>query len=161
MREYPHISVCSVPEAYGIPYAPHYYRFARQEAPVHNNGTCVSAKVDHEYLRSGEAVTRGHIKVCKALATEGAASPEVLAQRVNGGFTLVHLAAGAGAASTVAWLLERTNSSSVNDVENEEGLSPLHCCVMGGNLNFATIDKLASCGADASAECVSDPDTCS
>lgn len=97
---------------------------------------------------AGEAVTRGHVKVCKVLAAAGAAQPEILSQRINGGFTLLHLAAGAGAASAVEWLLERSGRASLNDVDNEEGLSPLHCCVLGGNLNYATVDKLTTCGAD-------------
>lgn len=102
---------------------------------------------------AGEAVTRGHVKVCKALAAAGVAGPQVLSQRINGGFTLLHLAAGAGAAATVEWLLQRTSSKSLNDVENEEGLTPLHCCVLGGNLNYATVEKLANFGADATVMC--------
>lgn len=102
---------------------------------------------------TGEAVTRGHVNVCRVLAAGGAAGPNVMSDRINGGFTLLHLAAGAGAAATVEWLLERTNAQSLNDVDNEEGLSPLHCSVLGGNLNYATIEKLMNCGADATVTC--------
>jgi hypothetical protein len=99
---------------------------------------------------AGEAVSRGHVKVCKALAAAGAVKPDVFSQRVNGGFTLLHLAAGAGSAATVQWILERTSGAGVNDARNEEGLSPLHCCVLGGNLNSATVHQLADWGADMS-----------
>lgn len=93
------------------------------------------------------------MKVCRVLASAGAARADVLSQRINGGFTLLHLAAGAGAAATVQWLLERTAAKSLNDGENEEGLTPLHCCVLGGNLNYATVDMLVTCGANVADMC--------
>ena len=80
-----------------------------------------------------------------------------LADRINGGFTLLHVASGAGAATTVEWLLERTSGKSLNDVDNEEGLSPLHCCVLGGSLNFPTVEKLVNWGADTTIMCAPRP----
>lgn len=87
------------------------------------------------------------------MSAAGAAEADVLEKRVSGGLTLLHLAAGAGQAETVGWLLGK--KLSVKDDSNEEGLTPLHCCALGGRLCSATVEKLISSGADCAAKCAS------
>lgn len=102
---------------------------------------------------AGEAAVHGHLKVCTALAVAGAADIDVLQKRGTGGLTLLHLAAAAGQAETVGWLLGK--KLAVNDADNDERLSALHCCILGGRLSSATVEKLINAGADCSTRCAS------
>jgi ankyrin repeat protein len=40
----------------------------------------------------------------------------------------------------------------VNDCNNDESLTPLHCAVLGGRLNSAVVQRLVSAGADCTAK---------
>lgn len=92
------------------------------------------------------------MKVCTAFSAAGHADADVLQQRVRGGLTLLHLAAGTGQADSVAWLLKKQLSAT--DANNEEGLTPLHCCVLAGKLCNSSVEHLIRAGANSGQKCV-------
>ena len=49
----------------------------------------------------------------------------------------------------MAWLLGR--KLPVKDANNEEGLTPLHCCVVAGRLCSSSVEHLIRAGADCDA----------
>lgn len=106
----------------------------------------------NNFCGPGEALCRGRISVYTAFERECCRLVDDVADRVNGGFTLLHVAAAAGHHHSVGWLLRTASTCGsatfVNDSENPEKLSPLHCSVMTGHLSSTVVDMLVMAGAD-------------
>lgn len=110
-----------------------------------------------ETHRSGEAAFRGHTDVCEALERSRIAVPDDDdALRMNGGYTLCHVAAAAGHTHLLDWLLRHSESVAsdlINNQENTEQLTALHCMILAGNFSVAGLEMLIGVGADTSAKC--------
>lgn len=77
--------------------------------------------------------------------------------RLNGGYTVLHIAAASGHTETLEWLLQRSDivgaaSKAVNEATNTEQLRPLHCMVLTGRFSVAGLQSLINAGADISAK---------
>eukprot|EP00892_Ulva_mutabilis_P009987 jgi/Ulvmu1/7360/UM036_0020.1 len=118
-------------------------------------GAKVKLRNNWELTAMGEAVCRGHAAVCTALVQAGYVIADDLAARVNGGFTILHLAAASGQVRCLAWLLACLGSAGrtsalINDAANPEHLSPLHCLVITGRFHSPGIEMMLKAGADVS-----------
>lgn len=106
-------------------------------------GAPLGAKNKAGLTPGAAAIAAGHVAVAQALAERGwrPDAPEERPAR----FSLAHLAAGAGRAAAAAWALQR-GAGAVDDAENADGATPLHCAALEADPEACQL--LLEAGAD-------------
>ncbi|EIE20348.1 hypothetical protein COCSUDRAFT_83548 [Coccomyxa subellipsoidea C-169] len=94
---------------------------------------CIADRNKRGLTPLGEAVAAGRADIAKSLVTKGGA--DVLDRPK--GWSLLHLAAAMGHDSCVTYLL--SCNVPVNDVDNPEALSPLHCAALADSVPCAKL----------------------
>ena len=103
-----------------------------------SHGAAINAKNKFGSTPGAVALLNGHVDVAKMLVAKGWSASER-----PGSYSLLHLAAGVGATEAVEWLLE-SGTNLVNDAENEEKATPLHCAAMSAS--YETVKAIVDAG---------------
>ncbi|KAK9830686.1 hypothetical protein WJX74_002706 [Apatococcus lobatus] len=91
----------------------------------------------------GEAIVSGHPEVAACLVLEGGCNPK----EKQKGWSLLHLAAALGLLECLTLLLNY--GCDIQDADNSDGYTPLHCAAIGGH--GGCMDALLAAKADTAA----------
>lgn len=98
-----------------------------------SKGASLEAKNKVGLTPGGAALVNGHVEVAEKLKEKGWKPIERPLS-----YSLLHIVAGSGRASSATWLLEQ-GLGRVDDAENAEKATPLHCAASSGDLETCTV----------------------
>lgn len=107
--------------------------------------TSIGAKNKLGLTPGASALLHGHIDIANKLAGQGW---DPYKSPTKDKFSLLHLAAAVGRSEAVSWLLEN-GAGNVDDAENVDKVTPLHCAAVSGDVD--TCQVLLDARADVNA----------